>query len=244
MSNENIDKHMLKTRFPLECERLPWEYLEENEKILAEKCINHEELTSEELADLKLLLNNYRPFLKKYDIKQAEENIETTDNIIRTQSQLLELLHDEKRYRIDMNYWMNGKKYLLKFKVKPFTDKQYLEGIGSQLGIFRDLNKNEKILINKANNNEPLSPEEEKMHQSIIDKINEKLEDDESQMELMNKFLADRLDFIDDEKLSFEEKLEFWETIELTYRVSLFNRVKGILQFNDTFEEELFPPVG
>lgn len=243
MSNENIDKHMLKTRFPLECEKLPWEYLEENEKILAEKCINHEELTPEELSNLKLLLKTYRPFLKKYDVKQAEENIETTDNIINTQSQLLELLHDEKRYRIDMNYWMNGKKYILKLKVKPFTDKQYLEGIGSQLGIFRDLNKNEKMLINKANNNETLSPEEEKMHQSILDKINEKLENNESQMEVMTKFLADRIDFVGDVQLSFEEKYEFWKQMELTYRVSLFNKVKGILQFNDTFEEELFPPV-
>ena len=242
MSNENIDKHMLKTRFPLECERLPWEYLEEDEKILAEKCINHEEFTPEELADLKLLLNNYRPFLKKYDVKQAEENIKTTDKIIKTQSELLELLHDKKRYRIDMNYWLNGEKYLLKLKVRPFTDKQYLEGIGSQLGIFRDLNKNEKILINKANNNETLSPEEEKMHKSILNKINKKLEDDEAQVELMTKFLADRLDFVD-EQLSFEEKFKFWSEIELTYRVSLFNKVKGILQFNDTFEEELFPPV-
>lgn len=244
MGNENMDKHMLKTRFPLECEKLPWEYLEEDEKILAEKCINHEELTTEELAKLKLLLNNYRPFLKKYDIKQAEENIETTENIINTQSQLLELLHDEKRYRIDMYYWLNGKKYLLKLKVKPFTDKQYLEGMGSQLGLFRDLDKDEKILINKANNNETLSPEESKMHQAIMDKIQEKLENNDSQIELMTKFLADRLNFINDEELSFEEKIEFWESIELTYRVSLFNKVRGILQFNDTFEEELFPSVG
>ena len=56
MSNENLDKHMLKTRFPLECEKLPWEYLEEDEKTLASKCINHEELTEEELVDLKKLL--------------------------------------------------------------------------------------------------------------------------------------------------------------------------------------------
>lgn len=243
MSNEHIDKHMLKTRFPYECERLPWEYLEEHEKILAEKCINHETFTPEELAELKLLLKNYRPFLKKYDVKQAEENIQTTDNIIKTQSQLLELLHDGKRYRVDMNYWLNGEKYLLQLKIRPFTDKQYLEGIGSQLGVFRDLNKNEKMLINKANNNEPLSPEEEKMHQSILDKINEKLEDNDAQIDLLTKFLADRLDFIDDEELSFEEKYKFWDTIELTYRVSLFNKVKSILNLNDTFEEELFPSV-
>ena len=70
------------------------------------------------------------------------------------------------------------------------------------------------------------------------------MENNDSQIELITKFLADRLDFVNDEGLSFEDKINFWQSIELTYRISLFNKVRNILQFNDRFEEELFPPVG
>ena len=49
------DDFLLKTRFPEECKRLPFEYLEPNEKIIAEKCINNEKLTEKELHELKQL---------------------------------------------------------------------------------------------------------------------------------------------------------------------------------------------
>ena len=61
------DQHNLKTRFPEECKRLPLGYLEPSEKELAEKCINHEEFTEEEVEELRELLARYREYFTKYD---------------------------------------------------------------------------------------------------------------------------------------------------------------------------------
>lgn len=243
MAREDIDKHLLEHTYPLECENLPFDQLGAEEQRLVLKCVEHEDFSEEELKDLKKLLMQYRAVSKKYNIKEVEKNIETQENIIRTQSDLLRLLHDENRFLISMNYWINDKKYLLKMRIKPFTDKQYLEGLGEQLGLFRDLSIDDKKLINKANQQQ-LTPEEAKLHQAIMDRINKKLEESDSQVEMMTKFLADRLNFIDDEELPFEEKYAFWKTVELNYRFALFNKVRSVLHLNDTFEEELFPSTG
>ena len=102
-----LDENNLRTRFPEECKRLPFEYLEESEKTLANKCINQEPLTPEELTNLKKLLADYRPFLKKYDPIKIEENLKENVRTIKSSRELLRLLDDPNRYRFDMHYKLN-----------------------------------------------------------------------------------------------------------------------------------------
>lgn len=244
MISEKTEKFLWDTKFPDECSQLPFKYLEENEKAIVKRCIDKEELTDEEKSDIKQLLYAYRPYFKDYNSNVAEKNIDSTNKVIKTQSELLHLVHDPSRYRIDMNYFINGEKYLLQMRIKPFTDKQYLEGVGSQVGLFKDLNKEEKKILSKAEAKQVMSPEEAKMHKALMDKINEKIYDVEYNLQIINEFLADRLEFIDDDKeLSFEEKTKFWEQIDINTKTSLFHEVRGRLQLNETFKEDLFPPV-
>ena len=78
------DKYALQNIFPEECKRLPLGYLEDDEKRLAEKCINMEEFTDEELEKLQKLLDEYREFFSKYDSVELEENIEKNITIIKS----------------------------------------------------------------------------------------------------------------------------------------------------------------
>lgn len=243
MVSEKTEVFLWSTKFPDECRQLPYDYLENDEQKLVDKCINHEELTDEEKSDLKQILYNYRPFFKEYNSDNAEKSIEKSRNVIKTQSQLLEIIHDQNRYRIDMNYWINGEKFLFQMRIRPYTDKQYLEGVGTQMGLFRDLNKEERKIIAKAEAKQPMNPEEAKMHQALMDKLNDKIYSEEFSIRMVNEFLADRMEFIDDVDISFEEKLSFWQEIDLNTKTALFHEIRGRLHLNDTFEEELFPPV-
>lgn len=243
MVSKQTEKHLWEVKFPNECELLPYEYLSLDEQKVVDKCINREQLTDDEKYQVKALLSNYMPYFKDYNIPQVEKNIEKTNKIITTQSQLLKLIHDKDNYRINMNYWINGEKYLLKMRIKPYTDKQYLEGIGTQMGIFRDLKLEERKVISKAESKQPMSPEEKNMFDAIIDKLNEKAADAEYNMKIITEFLADRIEFIDDPETTFEENVKFWEEVDLNTKTVLFHEVRGRLKLNDTFEEDLFPAV-
>ena len=77
------DKYALQNVFPEECKRLPLGYLEDDKKILAEKCINGEEFTQEELDNLQILLDKYRQYFNKYDSVELEENLDAIIKLIR-----------------------------------------------------------------------------------------------------------------------------------------------------------------
>ena len=232
------------TKYPRECKKLPYEYLEEDEKELVDKCVNKEELTEEEQKNILSLLKDYRSLFNEYDVEKIEKNIETSEKIVKTQSELLQLIHDKERYRIDMNYWINGEKYLLQMRIKPYTDKQYLEAQENQFGIFDDLNIEERKLVSKAQNKQVMSPEEKNMYEHVMDKLNKKLEDNEFLIEMVNEFLADRIEFVGDEETIFDENVAFWQEVDLGTRISLFHEVRERLKLGETFREELFPPVG
>ena len=243
MVSESTERWLWDTKFPDECKQLPINYLEPEEKILAQKCINKEDLTDEEKSKIKKLLQNYRPYFEEYNSTKVVENIESNLNIIKTENELLRLLHDPNRYRIDMNYWINGVKYLLQLRIKPVTDKQYIDTLGTQMGLFKDLKRDEKKLIAKAEMEQPMSPEETKMYQALMDKINEKVYNFEYNVQMVNEFLADRVEFVNTELSSFEERLAFWKEVDINTKTALFSEVRGRLRLSDTFKEELFPPV-
>ena len=81
------------------------------------------------------------------------------------------------------------------------------------------------------------------MYQALSDKIMEKAYDFDNSLDMINEFLADRIEFINDTEKTFEENLDFWRQIDLNAKTSLFHEVRGRLKLTDTFQEELFPPV-
>lgn len=238
-----IDEQQLKNRWPEECLRLPLDYLKPEEKQLAERCINHEQLTEEEIKELKQLLANYRPLIGKYDTVKLEENIDNNIQIIDSSLELLELLDDPDRYRFDMHVKIKGKLFRLRFRMKPLSDNDYMELLNAQTRIFKDLNKSEKIVYSKASNEMPLSPEEEKMVKNIEDKIVEKLGDVDKNNDHVTSFLIDNVELLNDSNLNKTQRKKFWQTMDLGSRVLIYNKCKEIANIDENLEVELFPSV-
>lgn len=235
------DVYTLQKIFPEECRRLPIGYLEEDEKKLAEKCINGEEFTDEEFEDLQELLSRYREYFSKYDSVELEENIDANIKIIETSTELLNLLDDPNRYRFDMHCKIQGQLYRLAFRLKPLSDSEYMDLIDAQTRVFRDLNKSEKMVYSKATNGVPLSPEEEKMQQSIQDKIVDKLGDVDKNNDVITTFLIDHVELVGDADLNKAQRKKFWHKMDIGTRVLIYNRCKEIVRIDEDLEVDLFP---
>lgn len=238
-----IDAKLFKTKYPGECEKLPFEYLEDEERELAEKCINLEELTADEKSKVKALLARYRPFLAKYDVQATEKNMEDNFKIIKTSSDLLRLLHDPNRYRIDMLYRIGNETVKLKIKIKELPDEDYINLINAQSKIFKDLSPAEKKVFTKASNNQILTPEEENMQKAIMDKIQERSMDYTQNAVDITEMLAKVAFLVDDPEKTYEENLAFWNEIDLPSRVLLFTRIREQLNIFDKSVDDLFPDV-
>lgn len=238
-----LDAHNLEVRFPEECKRLPLDYLRPSDRELAEKCINKEELTEEEVSDLKKLLADYRGLLKKYDVVKVEENIKDNLKIIKTSNELLRLLNDPNRYRIDMIYHIEGQRCLLQLKLKQIPDSDYINLLDAQTRIFKKLNNSEKKVYGKLSRGEVLSEEETNMKKQIQDKIDEITFNYEDNAQQFTEILAKVVDFVDDPEKSYPEKLTFWKSMDLGARILLFTKVKEKLNIGMDIEEDLFPPV-
>lgn len=237
------DQHNLRTRFPEECKRLPLGYLEPSEKELAEKCINHEEFTEEEVEELRELLARYREYFTKYDSVDFEENLDKNIKVIETSTELLSLLDDPNRYRFDMHCRIQGEIFRLKFRLKPLSDNEYLDLLNAQTRVFRDLSNSEKVVYNKATNEMPLSPEEEKMVKSIEDKIVEKLGDVDKNRDEITTFLINHVELVGDADLNKTQRKKFWQTMDIGARVLIYNKCKNIVRVDNELEVDLFPDV-
>lgn len=238
------DEYDYKNRFPEECKRLPLGYLKDDEKILAEKCINQETITEEEFEELRELLARYRNLFGKYDSVEVEENLEANVKIIKTSTELLSLLDDPNRYRFDMHVKINNQLLRLEFRLKPLSDSEYIELVDVQSRVFRDLTKSEKLVYGKASNEMPLSPEEMNMVKNIQDKIIEKMGDIDKNTDYIVKFLINHVELVGDADLNRTQRKKFWNAVDPGVRTLVYNRCRQIVRVDDELEVELFPPVG
>ncbi len=238
-----IDEQDLKNRFPEECKRLPIDYLEENERELVEKCINKEQFTEDELNNLKKLLADYRPFLKRYDAVKIKENIEDNVTIIKSSKELLQLLDDPDRYRFDMHYKIKGQLLRLQFQITPVSDHEYTELLDYHARIFKNLDAEEKRIYAKLANEEKLTPEEQKLINHIQDKIIEIFGDVDKNNDKILNFLINHVELIMDNDLSITEREHFWKEMDLGSRALIYEKCKTILQIDHDLEVELFPAI-
>ena len=61
-----VEQELLKTQFPLECEEIPLESLNKDERIVVIKCMDRLPLTDDEFTLLKATLERFRGPITKY----------------------------------------------------------------------------------------------------------------------------------------------------------------------------------
>ena len=233
-----MEKHLLKTKFPLECEEIPQEDLNEEEKEVVNKCLNHENLTEEEFALLKVTLQKYRKAINKHKPKATIESVEKTVQIIQTEQDLLDILDSPEMKTLLVHLPINGQMYEFNFEILPLDNSRAIKGISMQLEIFKDFSKEEATIYTKAQAGQTLSPEE----QAVLVHVNKELEkrSNEQQEEIIITLLASQLR-LPKSNQDLEVRKRFWRRFPYNAIVSVFMTVQERLGLTEQSNEKLFP---
>ena len=238
-----IDEHLLNTQYLTECKQIPLDVLEEDELTVVEKCLNQEKLTDTELEYLKEVLYKYREAMKKLDVANTEENVETVRKHIKSEKELLALLDEiEENSSLQMIYKLkNGEEVILDLIVKPLTDSQAISEMQAHANLFKELNTNERVVWSKVMQGQTIFTEEEKkLAEHIADKYEEQEYDMEYKVAGMREFLARQVEFENASFKTYNQKLKFWNRIEVTTVTDLYQKVRTMLHLDEEKMENLF----
>ena len=149
IDTKKVEKQLLKTQFPKECEQIPIDTLEEEEKKVVNKCLNHEEFTDEEFKLLKKTLVKYRKYIEKYDVEETIESTEKAKDLILTEKD-----------------WLN------------LVDSRVVSALQTHINVFKDYNQKELTLFKQAEQGKTMTPEEQAIVDKMMREINEKAGED------------------------------------------------------------------
>ena len=168
-----VEKELLKTQFPLECEELPLESLTQEERIVVIKCMDHMALTDDEFVLLKATLEKYREYITKYRPTETVEAMENTIQIINTEQEFLDILNDESNKMLRVHLTYQGQVYEFNFEILPVDDSRIVDYMEMNIDLFKDYSNEEKQLFTKAQENkEELSSEEQAIVEKMTKEIN------------------------------------------------------------------------
>ena len=233
-----MEKHLLKTQFPLEWKELPYEHLDDDEKIVVDKCIEHEDLSEDEFSLLKRTLQKYRKAIRKHKPSETVASVEKTIQIIETEQDLLNILDSPEMKTLLVHLPINGKIYELEFEILPLDNSRAVKGIGMQLDLFKDFSKEETQIYAKAQAGQEVSNEE----QLILDEMNKEIAKraNEQQEEIIITLLANQLR-LPNSNQDVEARKKFWEKFPFNAKVSIFMNVEEKLGLTEYSNEKLFP---
>lgn len=234
----DIEKELLKTRYPLECESLPMEALDSEEQRVVQKCINGEQFNDKDFKLLKKTLQKYREIITEQRPDEVIDDIEKTIQIIKTEKDLLDLLDAPERRKLLVHLPIGTKTVSLDFDVEPLDDSRVVDSLQMQLDLFRDFSKKEQQTYNRAQAGQTLTREEKAVVDNMNTRINEMVS--EHNEEICNKVLASQLR-LPESSQSYDDRLYFWTRFPFNAKFSIFMRVQNMLGLTEQDSEELFP---
>ena len=233
-----IERELLETTFPLECEELPLDELTDEEKVVVTKCMDHEELTDEEFTLLKKTLQRYREAITKHRPIETIEAVERTEEMILTEQDWLDIVDDKTSRLLRVNVPFNSKWYPMEFEILPLDDSRVVSTLQTHIELFKDYSKEEMKLWSKAQQGQVISPEEKQ----IVDRMNREIEDKNSEDRItsMNNFLAAQLR-LPNSSSDVDKRREFWEKFPFVTKAAIMEKVEDRLGLTDQSNEKLFP---
>lgn len=237
-NTERMERHLLKTRFPLECESIPLEALSPDEQSVVQKCINHEQINDDEFTLLKRTLAKYRPAIDKYNPQETIKAVEKTKKTILTEQAWLDIVDNKQNRLLKVNLPFNGEIYAMEFEILPLDDSRAVQTLQVHVDLFKDYSKDEMRLFTKAQQGEPLTREE----QQIVSKMKEEIEEksSEDRIQAMNKFLAAQTR-LPESTSDLDKRIEFWAKFPFITKSAIMIKVEDRLGLSDQANEELFP---
>ena len=237
IDTEKVEKQLLKTQFPKECEQIPIEALEEEEKEVVTKCLNHEEFTDEEFKLLKKTLVKYRKYIDKYDVEETIESAEKTKKLILTEKDWLDIV-DNTHNILTVNVPFNNEWYTMEFEVLPLVDSRVVSALQTHINVFKDYNQKELTLFKQAEQGKEMTAEEQAIVDKMMREINEKAGED--RIKSMNEFLAAQLKLPNSTE-NIDTRKEFWAKFPFVTKSAIMLKVEDRLGLSEISNEQLFP---
>ena len=233
-----VERELLKTQFPLECEEIPLEALNQEERIVVIKCMDHMELTDDEFTLLKATLEKYRGALLKYRPAETIEGMEKTVQIINTEKEFLDILNDESNKMLRVRLTYQGQVYEFNFEILPVDDSRIVDYMEMNIDLFRDYSQEEQEIFNKAQEHKELTPEEK----VIVEKMTQDLTAlaGQEKAKLIDGFLASQLR-LPNSSQEYNERLLFWKKFPFLEKWAITGKVEERLGLTETANEKLFP---
>ena len=234
-----VEKELLKTQFPLECEELPLESLTQEERIVVIKCMDHMALTDDEFVLLKATLEKYREYITKYRPTETVEAMENTVQIINTEQEFLDILNDESNKMLRVHLTYQGQVYEFNFEILPVDDSRIVDYMEMNIDLFKDYSEEDKLLFNKAQNNpQELSSEEKAVVEKMTKEINAMAGQEKAK--LIDGFLASQLR-LPESSQNYNDRLRFWKKFPFLEKWAVVDKVEDRLGLKEAANEKLFP---
>ena len=233
-----MERHLLKTQFPMECEDIPFDDLNHEEQKVVSKCINHDDLTDDEFSLLKKTLVRYREAIHKHKPAETKEAMENTLEVIGTEQELLDILDDETYKKLTVDLPLNGKRYRLDFEILPVDDSRVVDYLEMNIDLFKDYSNDEKNLIMKAQQGEPMTPEEQAIVNKMTKELNAMAGQEKSKM--VDGFLAAQLR-LPNSSQDYDTRVKFWNKFPFMAKYAIVTEVEQRLGLTELANEKLFP---
>ena len=235
---QKMERYLLETQFPMECEELPFGDLKSEEQIVVIKCKNHDDLTDEEFALLKKTLQKYRGAINKYKPSETVETVEKTKDMILTEQDWLDIVDNTQNRLLKVNVPYEEKWYPMEFEILPLDDSRVIPTLETHVELFKDYTREEMVTWNKAQNGYTLTPEEQAVVRKMTKEIEEK--NSEDRITSMNNFLAAQLR-LPESSSDFNTRVEFWAKFPFVAKSAIMFKVEDRLGLTDQSSEKLFP---
>lgn len=237
-NTERMERHLLKTKFPLECESIPLEALSIEEQSVVTKCINHEYINDEEFTLLKATLAKYRPAIEKYQPSETINAVKQTKETILTEQDWLDIVDNKQNRLLKVNVPFNDNWYNMEFEILPLDDSRAVETLQTHVDLFKDYSRREMELFSKAQQGEPITPEEQQIVAKMQKEIDEKSSVD--RIAAINKFLAAQTR-LPESTSDFDKRIEFWAKFPFITKSAIMIKVEDRLGLTEQSNEKLFP---
>lgn len=232
-----IERSLLKDKFPEEAEQIIGvDGLSSYETKLLNKCINKNPINDEEFKDLKKLLNDYRPYIRKHKPKETLEAVDKTKRIIQTEQDFLDMVNNANN-ELYINIPFQGELYPVTLEILPLSDSSAIKALSHHIDLFSDYTPDDILTFEKAQQGEELTDKE----QALVNKMTLEIEDKASENRIVttNEFLANQTR-IKGSDSDYPTRLKFWQRFNFAAKFAISFRVEEILGLKEDITENLF----
>jgi hypothetical protein len=171
-----------------------------------------------------------RTVIKPNKIQQQEEVVDTFDEILSTQDEIMKLFNPER-----LNLQVIYKRKRLDFKIRPIDSTDDLGAISMDLSVYGDLSELEISIMDKGFSDKKLSSTEQKLYDNTVEKLKTKIAG--TILDQVNYVLVT---FVSPPEGTEEERRKFWNIIPFDLKTFIASEVMDRLGISPESDVKLF----